>query len=105
MDCSQSTDLLADSHSNSLVPLNQDPGNSTAVVNTIDNEELGMGDRKLVFHTPTLGSETDDYHVNVNSTTVLTLETKVRGISYQTRLSVMSQWMNQQLISDINIRH
>ena len=64
-----------------------------------------MGNRKLVFPTPTLGSEPDSYHANVHYATVSALKTEGRGISYQACVSVLAEVMNHQLIAGISIRH
>ena len=57
----------------------------------------------MALHTPNLSSRPDDYCANVHYARVLTLKTKGWGIHYQTRLYVLAQVMNQQLLSDINI--
>ena len=102
---SQSTSLLADARAASLVPDNQSYGTSTAAVNPINTEECRVRNRKLVLPTHTLSSKPDAYHTNVHYATVSTLETEGRGISYQSRLSMLAQVTNQQLIANINIRH
>ena len=63
-----------------------------------------MGNRKLVFPTPTLGSEPDLYHANVHYATVSALKTEGRGISYQACVSVLVEVMNHQLVAGISIR-
>ena len=44
------------------------------MVNPIGTEERRVVNRKLVLHTPTLGSEPDAYHANVHCATVSTLK-------------------------------
>ena len=66
---SLSTDLPANACDASPVPVYQAHGTSTAVVNPIDNDECRVGNHKLVFSAPTLGSEPDDYIANVSYAT------------------------------------
>ena len=69
----QSTGLPSDARVAYIIPVNQAHGNYTAVVNPIGTEERRVVNRKLVLHTPTLGSEPDAYHANVHCATVSTL--------------------------------
>ena len=101
----RSTHLLADNSATSIVLVNQAHGTSTAVVNPINTEEGRVDNCKLMFPTPTLGSKPDSYCANIHYNTVSTLNTEVRGISYQSHLFMLAQVMNQQLVADIKIDH